>query len=144
MTNSPLATGSEDSDSALSTSSPSGSPNEAPSAAPTQTPSKAPSTTSPTERPRPSQSTSLSSSNLPNDSPTVSPNGTPSKETMTLGCTVAEIDFNSLPDSRKLVVGDYLREQFEPFYGLTFSATGGLRNIPRLFDTAKVGTAASL
>jgi hypothetical protein len=63
---------------------------------------------------------------------------------MTLGCTVAEIDFNSLPDSRKLVVGDYRREQFEPFYGLIFSATGGLRNIPRLFDTAKVGTAASL
>ncbi len=139
VTNSPLATGSGDGDSASSEPSPSDSPNEAPSAAPTQTPRKAPST-SPTERPN--QSTSLSPINLPSNSPTVSPNATPSKETMPSGCTVAEIDFNSLPDGTKLVGGDYLHEQFEPFYGLTFSVSGGLRNVPRLFDTAKVGTAA--
>ena len=47
-----------------------------------------------------------------------------------------------MPDGTKLVGGDYLHEQFKPFYGLEFSASGGLRNVPRLFDTAKVGTAA--
>jgi hypothetical protein len=139
VTNSPLATGSGNGDSTSSTPSASDSPNETPSAAPTQTPGKAP-LTSPTVCPN--QSTSFSIINLPSNSPTVSPNATLSKETMLLGSTVAEIDFNSLPDGKKLVGGDYLHEQFEPFYGLTFSASRGLLNVPCLFDTAKVGTAA--
>jgi hypothetical protein len=60
---------------------------------------------------------------------------------MTLGCTVAEID---CPTAQSLLVVTMSVNNSSRFYGLTFSATGGLRNIPRLFDTAKVGTAASL
>ncbi len=57
-------------------------------------------------------------------------------------CTLAKIDFNALPDGTALVSGDYLKDQYKQFYGLEFSAFGGFRNVPRLFDTARVGTAA--
>ena len=54
-------------------------------------------------------------------------------------CINAMINFNDLPDGTKLNGGEYLDVQYKPFYGLEFSSSGGLRDIPRLFDTAKVG-----
>jgi hypothetical protein len=54
----------------------------------------------------------------------------------------AEIWFKMLPDGTLLLPGDYISDQFEPFYGLTFSATGpgALGEFPRLLDCANPST----
>ena len=49
-------------------------------------------------------------------------------------CVNAEIDFNELPDGTKLAGGDYLDMQYKPFYGIEFSAFGGLRDMFRVFS----------
>ena len=53
-------------------------------------------------------------------------------------CIEAEIMFDKLPDGTVLEPGDYISDQYEPFYGVTFSSTGkgALGRFPRLFDSA--------
>lgn len=53
-------------------------------------------------------------------------------------CVPAVVDFNLLPDGKKLDKGEYLTRQYKLFYGLELSAAGGLGSAPRLFDTAQV------
>jgi hypothetical protein len=46
--------------------------------------------------------------------------------------------FDKLPDGTDLEPGDYISDQYQPFYGVTFSSTGkgALGSFPRLFDSA--------
>jgi hypothetical protein len=52
-------------------------------------------------------------------------------------CIAAEIMFDKLPDGTVLEPGDYISDQYEPFYGVTFSSTGkgALGRFPRLLDS---------
>ncbi len=58
-----------------------------------------------------------------------------------LDCVDAEIFFEELPDGTILEPAEYISDQYEPFYGLTFSSSGpgAVGNYPRLFDTANPG-----
>lgn len=57
------------------------------------------------------------------------------------GCNSVVIDFDtSPPGGAPLVGGDYLSNEWYNAYGLMLSATGGLSNKPRLFDTSHPGT----
>lgn len=51
------------------------------------------------------------------------------------GCTPMKINFGDLTR------GEYVDAQYSG-YGITFSATGGYGNKPRVFDTSTPGTAA--
>jgi hypothetical protein len=52
-------------------------------------------------------------------------------------CIAAEIMFDKLPDGTVLEPGDYISDQYEPFYGVTFSSTGkgAVGRFPRLLDS---------
>jgi hypothetical protein len=97
-----------------------------------------PTNVSPTfdQKPTPGSGTEPTSAG-PEQPPTKAPL-TPSSPTP-LECINAMVNFNELPDGTKLNGGDYLGVQYKPFYGLEFSSSGGIRDIPRLFDTTRVG-----
>lgn len=93
---------------------------------PTDPPTKSPTprpTLRPTKRPTPSP---------PTKKPTAPPPG---------GCVTAEITFDELPDGTVLEPGEYISDQYKPFYGISFSSIGkgALGNHPRLFDSANPG-----
>jgi hypothetical protein len=61
----------------------------------------------------------------------------------TPGCTNVVIDFDTLPNGRKILGGTYLWNEFLRDYGLTLSASGGFLTFPRLFNTANANNTDS-
>jgi hypothetical protein len=61
-----------------------------------------------------------------------------------IDCVIANITFDTLPNGTQLEPGQYVSDQWYDAYGLLLSATGGLGEEPRLFDSANPGSVTDL
>jgi hypothetical protein len=79
----------------------------------------------------------------------MTPEPTPEQTTRTIdpspfpteSCAAVTIDFDNVPDGTPLKAGAYIKDQYYYMYGVMLSASGGLGDLPCLFDTSDVGNA---
>jgi hypothetical protein len=68
----------------------------------------------------------------------------PSSTAESVNCNKVNIDFNSLANDIPLQGGRYISTEYLRDYGVKLTASGGLNDLPRLFNTSLVGSVASL
>jgi hypothetical protein len=54
-------------------------------------------------------------------------------------CINTTINFDTLPDGTVVPAGEYISNQWLEAYGISFSSSGGLGDIPRIFDSTDIG-----
>lgn len=112
---------------------------EAPSASPSESPGESP-TESPGEVPTPGsgqEAPSASPSESPSEPPSEAPSISPSQGGMCINTTIT---FDTLPDGSPTKGGAYVDTEWYDVYGIKLLTSGGLKDIPHLFNTSDVGT----